>query len=71
MTANKSKWQAKIGYGGKAYCLGSFRTKEQAAAAHDTAARKHKGSDILCNFESEEAAAAAVALDPPQQRRKQ
>ena len=62
MTANGSKWQARIGYGGKNHYLGSFNTKEEAAAVYDTAARERKGSDAVCNFENAEAAAAAVSV---------
>lgn len=34
-------WRAKIVIKGKTTCLGSFSTKEQAAAAYKTAARLH------------------------------
>ena len=60
-SAYGSKWKAQINYGGKQHSLGYSNTKEEAAAAYDTAARKRKGSDAVCNFESAEAAAAAVS----------
>lgn len=61
VSANRSRWYASINYSGKTEGLGSFNTKEEAAAVHDTAARKHKGALAICNFETEEIAAAAVA----------
>ena len=60
-SGSKNKWKAQITHGGKRHYLGSFHTKEEAAAAHDAAARKFKGNDARCNFDSAEAAAAAVA----------
>ena len=60
--ASGSKWRAMIRYGGKQHHLGRYRTKEEAAAAYDAAARNHKDSEAECNFESAEAGAAAVAL---------
>ena len=62
VSTNKSKWQAKIHYGGKTHSLGRYHTKEEAAVVYDAAAREHKGSEAECNFESAEAGAAAVAL---------
>ena len=60
--ANGSKWQAQIHYTGKTHSLGTFRTKEEAAAAYDTAARQHKSgeSGAVFNFESAEAGDAAA-----------
>jgi hypothetical protein len=57
---NGNKWSANISYGGKQHCLGSFNTKEEAAAAYDEAARKYR-PDLPLNFSSAEAAASAVA----------
>jgi hypothetical protein len=55
--AKGSKWKAQITYAGKDHDLGEFRTKEEAAAAYDTAARQHKSeySGAVYNFESAEA----------------
>jgi hypothetical protein len=56
---------AKITVRGKKYCLGTFRTAEEAAAVYDAEARKERGDGTSCNFASAEkgAAAAASAID--------
>jgi hypothetical protein len=62
--ADRSKRQAKLRHDGKRRSLGSFNTKEEAAAEYDKAAREQRGSAAVCNFataEEGEAAAAAVA----------
>lgn len=60
--ANGKKWTARLRYDGKNHHLGSFNTKQEAAVAHDKAARHHKGSDAVCNFVSAEEGAAAASL---------
>jgi hypothetical protein len=69
--ASGSKWCAQISYAGKKYSLGSFSTKEEAAAAYDAAARQHKGgeSGVVFNFESAEAG-EPVATIPSQPKQK-
>ena len=58
---NKHKWENRItGSDGKHMCLGTFNTKQQAAAIHDVAAKKQNRPGVVLNFSSEEAAAAAV-----------
>jgi hypothetical protein len=62
--ASGSKWKAIITYAGKQHHLGTFRTKEEAAAAYDTAARQHRSeeSGVVYNFASAEAREAAAAM---------
>ena len=60
--ANGKKWQVTLCYAGKLHCLGSFNTKQEAAVAHDKAARQHKGNDAACNFPSVGEGDAAAAL---------
>ena len=79
MYANKrGKWESEFTYAAKRHRLGAFRTKEEAAAAYDAAARQHIGNKrgvlYAYNFESAEAgeaaaaaAAAAVELAAPPQ----
>ena len=64
VTAKGSKWKTQITYAGKSHYLGTFRTKEEAAAAYDTAARQFKSgeSGVVYNFESAEAGDAAAAM---------
>jgi hypothetical protein len=58
--AHRKKWQANIFYDGKQHHLGTtFATKQQAACAYDTEARK-SGHDKLLNYESLEAAEEAA-----------
>jgi hypothetical protein len=61
VTAKGHLWQARIKYDGRDHHLGSFGTKEQAAAARDTAARQHHGERAVCNYGSQEEAEAAAA----------
>jgi hypothetical protein len=66
----KKRWGAQIRYARKLLQLGSFDTKEEAAAAHDRALRQHGykqqgNNSAKPNFKSMEAAeeAAAAAAD--------
>lgn len=61
VSANKNKWRAKLHCDGKTHCLGTFNTKQEAAAAHDKAARQHKGAGAVCNFASVEEADTVAA----------
>ena len=45
------RWQAKIRAEGKQYVLGTFRTREEAAAAYDQAARELHGEFAYQNLE--------------------
>jgi hypothetical protein len=58
--ANGKRWSAKIYYGSKQHCLGSFDTKQEAALAYDRKAR-HCGEDKPLNYESIKAAEEAAA----------
>ena len=46
------KWQAMIGINGRKQNLGSFGTKEEAAAAYDSAARLNH-VNAVCNYDSQ------------------
>jgi hypothetical protein len=60
--ANGNRWQARINYDGQNHSLGSFDTKEHAAAAHDRAARQQLWRQrTVCNYGSQEEAEAAAA----------
>ena len=61
VTKDGNKWKAQLKYGGRNHHLGTFDTREQAAAAFDKAAREHRGSTGMYNFESAAAAEASVA----------
>jgi uncharacterized protein YifE (UPF0438 family) len=50
ITKSGNKWVARINKDGRAHCLGSFKSKEEAAMAYDLAANKLHGSFALCNF---------------------
>jgi hypothetical protein len=64
VSANKKQWKAQICYDNKNHRLGNFGTKQEAALAHDRAARQC-GKDMLLNYDSitaaEEAAIEAQA----------
>jgi len=55
------KFRCRIYYEGKQHYLGVFKTKEQAAAAYDVAARQHRGANAETNFSSPAVAAAAAS----------
>jgi hypothetical protein len=62
VSASKSRWVAKIRYGGKQHRLGSFDTKQQAALVYDREARANGGGEKPLNYETiEEAKQAAAA----------
>jgi hypothetical protein len=62
VSAKGKRWEAYISYGGKKHHIGSFSTKEQAAHAHDGAAKKHKKGAAL-NFASAATGAATEAAE--------
>jgi hypothetical protein len=55
------RWAARIYYGAKRHCLGTFTTKQEAALAYDGAAREHGGGKKKLNFESIKAAEETAA----------
>jgi hypothetical protein len=57
----EKKWRAKLNYERKSHSLGSYDTREEAAAAYDKAARQQLGAGAVCNFETAEQGKAAVA----------
>jgi hypothetical protein len=59
--SKRNGWVALIRCDGRNHYLGFFDTKEQAAAAHDRAARQHRGERAVCNYGSQEEAEAAAA----------
>jgi hypothetical protein len=66
VAGDDSLWRSTIRYGGELHHLGIYRTKEEAAVAHDAAAREHKQGDknLVYNYETEEVGkeAAKVAV---------
>ena len=55
------KWVAGIRINNRKKHLGTFTTKEQAAAAYDSAARLYHGVNAVCNYDSPEDAALAIS----------
>lgn len=50
VSPNGVGWLARIGCGGKRFCLGTYKTPEEAAHAYDKAARELYGDFALPNF---------------------
>jgi hypothetical protein len=55
------KWAACIRINNRTKHLGCFTTKEQAAAAFDSAARLKDGVNAVCNYDGPEDAALAIS----------
>jgi hypothetical protein len=60
--AARNKWKAQLNHDGKQHYLGTFNTKQQAAAAYDKAVRQRRGPDAVCNFATTEEGDAAASL---------
>jgi hypothetical protein len=54
------RWESIIHYNAKGHSLGTFATKEEAAAAYDAAVRRHKPAGAPTNFSNAEVEAEAV-----------
>lgn len=70
-----NKWVAQLHYEGKQRHIGSYRTREEGAAAYDEAACKHHGAGAVCNFASATEALSRVSaaiskLPPPKPQNK-
>jgi hypothetical protein len=61
-SANGSRWTAQIRYDGSTHYLGSFDTKEEAAAAYDSEARVQRGESAVCNYATQNEADAAALV---------
>ena len=54
------RWRVQGRFNGPMQNLGHFGTKEEAAAAYDSAARLNNGQWAVCNYDSPEDAARAI-----------
>jgi hypothetical protein len=71
VSADGYRWRALIRYDGSQHYIGSFDTKEEAAAAYDKEARVQRGESAVCNYATQnEADAAAQAAAQPKMRRR-
>lgn len=62
VSASGRRWKATLCFNGERYQLGSYNTKEEAAATYDKTSRKRKVPESLCNYGSLEEAEAAASL---------
>jgi hypothetical protein len=51
---SRNKWEARFECDGKRHTLGAFEDEDDAARAHDKAARAHKGEKAQLNFPSKQ-----------------
>jgi hypothetical protein len=61
VAANGKRWRAHIYYDNKQHYLGTFDTNQEAALAHDRAAREHSEGVRKLNYDSIDAAEEAAA----------
>jgi hypothetical protein len=48
VSADRKRWKAQIGHGGKKHNLGRFDTKQEAALAYDTTGRQGSAGRTSC-----------------------
>jgi hypothetical protein len=65
VSVNGKRWKARLRYGGKEHNLGTYNTKDEAALAYDRAARQHKGTKAVCNFEPPEGSEVPIDGEAP------